>query len=853
MIWHNATATEVLTELSVDDKRGLTNGVAEERLEIYGQNVVTNIEKKTLLKRFLGQINNTLTIALIIISIISYVLCLVKNVENAYFSLLIIAIVLLNALISAYVTMRSDNNLSNIQNMSNPTVSVLREGILKNLNAAMLVPGDIIILEAGDYIPADARIIECNELRVNEYNLTGIEVPSEKHADILFDDITPIESRANMIWAGTSVVHGEAKAVVTETNFDTEIARTNTILSQTSDVRLPFQNQLDNMGKIVNYVIFGICAVIFIISFIINFKTDNFANMTVQMLLNSIALAVAAIPEGLSVIATVVISTGFARILKSKIIIKEPSAAEKLSNIEVLCCDKTGVFTHNKMVLSGIYCGHSIKDVNSGALDEAELTVIKLATACSTLENDYTEAAIEKACLAYNSMSKIDINNIFPHVAEIPFDKDRKTMSVMTLINERPVAIIKGAVESVVPKCVGVDTDALFEINNKFTSDALRVVCIAIKPLDLIPTNPIAEEIENNLTFAGMLAFEDPLRSTVINDVAFINKANIKLVMITGDNLLTAKSVARRIGILKDGSYAITGDELRQVTDEELAENIDKITVFARVNSIDKYRIVKAFKAKNYSIAVTGDGIEDAEALGIADVGCAIGKFGVDVTMGNSDIIIKNNRFETIVKAIKECRGIFNNIRKSIFYLFSCNFAEILTVLFGLIFFGVMPVNALQLLWINLLTDSAPALALSMDSPYEKDVKRNYASGINKIFNMKTFIYVIIHSVIISAVSLLAFYIGGNTMAFVTLTLIQLFHCFNSKFSGSLINGELFKNDFMNVSAIVIFAVTILLSLTPIGSVFGLASLRIGKFAISLLMAFAIVPICEILKRLIKY
>lgn len=851
MIWHNATAEEVLKELSVDHYRGLANGVAEERLAIYGENTVNIIEQKPLWKRFLLQLNNTLTISLIAVSILSYILCLVKNVENAYFALLIIAILLLNAFVSAYVSMKSDKNLSDIQNMTNPTVTVLREGILKTLNAALLVPGDIILLEAGDYIPADARIIECNELRVNEYNLTAIDVPCEKSANVLFDDITPIINRSNMLWAGTSVVHGDAKAVVTETNFDTELGRSNLISLQSCDARLPFQNQLDNMGKIINYVILSVCALIFIISFISNFDTENFANMTVQMLLNSIALAVTAIPEALSAIATIVISTGFARLLKSKIIIKEAAAAEKLGKTDVLCCDKTGVFTHNKMSLSKIYCG-SLKDVTCEALDETETTVIKLATACSTLQNDYTEAAIEKACLAYNSMSKIDVNNLFPQIEVIPFDKDRKTMTVITLINERPFAIVKGAAETVIPKCVGVDTQALFEINNSLTSDALRVVCIALRPLDSIPASPTAEEIENNLTFAGLLALEDPIRSSVIRDVSFINKSNIKLVMITGDNLQTARAVARRIGILKDGTEAISGDELRLLTDEELIENIDKYTVFARVNSTDKYRIVKAFKAKGLSVTITGDCIEDADALAIADVGCAIGKFGADVTKGNADVIIKNNRFETIAMAIKESRGIFNNIRNSLFYLLGCNFAELLTVLLGFIFFGAMPVSALQLLWINLLTDSAPALSLAMDMPYDKDVKHSYASSVNKIFNAKTFAFVSVESVLIAVICLVSYIIGGNTMAFVTLTVIQLFHCYNSKFASSIFNMQLFKNDFMNISSIIIFAVTLLLTLTPVGAVFGLSILSFANFVLAIALSFAIIPLCELLKRFIK-
>ena len=852
MIWHNATASEVLDELLVDDKQGLSSAAAEERLKLYGKNILSSNEKSSLIKHFLSQLTNTATIALIIISIISYILSLLKDVPNAYFSLLIIAIVLFNAFIGAFHSHRAENELSHIRSVTNSTVSVLRDGILKSVNSAMLVPGDIVFLDVGDYIPADARIIDCNEFRVNEYALTEVDVPVQKNGDLLFEDITPIANRLNMVWAGTSVVHGQAKIVVTETNIDTEIGRSNAILAQSGGDDVPLNNQLDSVSKVINYIVLAFCVVVFFVGFFVNFKTQNFANMTVDMLLNSLALAVTAIPEGLTPIVVIVLSFGFARILKNKAIIKDPTTAVALAETDVLCCDKTGVFTHNKMSLRYIFSHKGLVDTTCDSISDTEALAIKLATACSTLENDHTESAIEKACLVYNSMSRVDIDSVYPHIAEIPFDKDRKTMTVITMINERPFAIVKGAAEKVITKCVDIKADEIFKINEQLTNDAMRVVCIAIKPLVEIPANPTAEEIESGLTFVALLGLDDPIRSSVIKDVEFINNIGIKPVMLTGDNLLTAKAVARRIGILKDGTLAITGDELNLMSDEELQQNIDKYTVFARISSNDKVRIVKAFKANGLNVTITGNRIEDADAIALADVGCAIGKFGADATVGNADIIIKNNRFETIVKTIKETRGIFVNIKKSILYLLGCNLAEILTVLLGLIIFGGMPVSALQLLWINLLTDSAPALALGMETPYDSDVRGKGNTLASSIFNGKTISYILSHSIYITVISLIAFAIGGGTLAFATLIFMQICNCYNSKFFGTIFNKCTLKNSFMNMSCGVIAVLTILLCVTPFGAVFGLSPLSFGKLLVALGFGLTVVPFAEIIKRFIK-
>ena len=855
MIWHSTGAAEVLRELDVDDKKGLANGVADMRLEEYGKNVISSLKKSTYAKRFFGQLKSRIVIFLIVTALLSFVVSLMYKEVNSYSPLLIIGIVLINAAVSAYHLYTCDNALDRMKSITNPSVTVLREGIIKNIDASLLVPGDIILIETGDYISADARIIESNELRCVETLLSGDDIPIEKNGDSLHEDITAVESRSNMVFAGSSVAHGSAKAVVVATGLNTEMGRTASILQQTGEKSLPLESELDSVGKIVNIIVLGVCILVFIIGMIQNFSRGNFASTTIKMLVNSVALGVAAVPEGLPAIATIVIAVGIQRIVSDKIIIKDSDALELLGKTDVICSDKTGVLTRNKMQLSRIYDGDKLTNVESEALDEKTSLVLKLAAACSTLRNDSTEDAIKKACLAYNSMSEKDIENIFPKLAVIPFDSDRKTMTVITMINEKPFAIVKGAPEIVVPNCTGCDAEEILKINNALADEALRIVCIAMRPLDNIPANPNSDDIEKGLTFAGLLGLYDPPRETDIEDIKTCKEAGIRTVMITGDNLITAKSVARRVGILRDTDKTLTGDELSEISDEALAETVSDYSVYARVSPSDKLRIVKAWQKGGSVVAITGDSVQDADALAAADVGCAIGKFGADVARGNADIVIANNRFNSIVRAIKESRGLFENIKKSVYYLLSCNFAELITVIFGMIIFSGSPINAVQLLWINLLTDCAPAISLSMERAEDSVMKRRPYTAIGKLFDGAAVISLAVQSIFIAAVTLIAYAVGSGygssaalTMAFAVLGMSQIFHCYNNKLEGSLISRRIFSNRFMNLSAILALFIIIFLVFTPAGFVFGMTVLTVGQFAVCLLLSVLVLPLCELIK-----
>ena len=855
MIWHSTASEEILRELEVDDKKGLPNGVADMRLKEYGRNVIARVEKPTYFKRFLSQLKSKTVIALIVIALISFAVSLMYNEADFFSPLLIIAIVLINAAVSAYHLHNCDNALDSMKSITNPSATVLREGIVHSVDSSLLVPGDIILLEAGDFISADARIIDSNEFRCNESMLTGDEIPVEKSGDGVYEDITAVENRSNMVFSGTSVVHGTAKAVVVATGLSTEIGRTSAILQQTGEKSLPLEGELDGIAKIANIIILIICLIVFVIGMALNFNSGNFASTTIKMLMNAAALAVAAIPEGLPAIATIVIAIGIKRIVEDKIIIKDSDALEWLGKTNVICADKTGVLTRNKMQLAKIFDGDTLTDVENEPINEKTALVLKLAAACSTLNNDSTEDAIKKACLAYNSMSEKDIESFFPKLAVIPFDSERKTMTVITMINEKPFAIIKGAPEIVVPNCVGCNSDVILKLNDELANEAFRIVAIAMRPLDNIPANPNPADIEHSLTFVGLLGLYDPPRDNVIGDIRTCEQAGIKTVMITGDNLITASSIARRIGILKDGDKAVTGEELSEMSDEELAASVSDYSVYARVSPSDKLRIVRALKQAGNVVTITGDSVQDADALAAADVGCAIGKFGADVAKGSADIVISNNRFESIVCAVKESRGLFDNIKKSVYYLLSCNFAELIVILFGMIIFGVAPLAAVPLLWINLLTDCAPAVSLSMERAEHSAMKRKPYTTLGKIFDLGAVASIAIESIFIAVMTLIAYNSGEKdsgaaamTMAFAVLGMSQIFHCFNSKLEGTLISKQLFSNGFLNFSAVITLFIIIFLVLTPAGYVFGMTTLTFGRFMLSLLFSFLIIPLSETIK-----
>lgn len=849
MIWHSSETNDVLSELGVTKENGLANSLALERLEIYGKNTRSTSKKTSLLTRFLSQINSKIVYFLTAIAIACFIVNIMYDKSDFYFPILIVAIVVINAFISALHLHKCDEALDAIQNAANPDVTVIRDGSEKVISSDLLVPGDIMLLKEGDYITADARIIESDGLRCNEAILSGDVIPVDKAADTIVEDITVVSARKNMVFAGCNVVHGTARVVVVETGLCTEIGKQTDISHQTNSETLPITETLANSGKIINIAILAFCILAFIIGIIQNFNSrDPFATITLSALMNSVALGITAMPESLPAISTIVLALGIKRMIDDNIVIKNTKALEIIGKTEVICVDKTGILTKNNMVLNYIFDGEQLTELSDEALSDKTAGVLQLATACSMLQNDSTESCIENACIKYLSLSQEDVSNLFPRLSSIPFDSIRKTMTSINMISGKPVAIVKGAPEIVIEKCNIAQKDKLLELCNSLAEKSYRVLCVAIKPLDEIPSNPNPEEIENELNFVGLLALNDPPQSDTVEAISTCNLAGINTIMITGDNILTAKAVARRIGILTNDSQAITGSELDKLSDDELANSIEKYTVFARITPNDKIRIIKAWQSIGKIVTVTGNDFEDADALNAADIGCSLGQYGADAAKGNADVIIKNKKFMTVVSAIRESRSLFNNVKKSVTYLLACNFGEIIAYILGMLIFGLPPLAAVQLLWINLLTDSTCVISLTVEGSEENVMHKKPLALTGHLFSRNALLNMLSDSLVIATLTLISFAFGGQSMAFATLVMIQVFHSYNMKTQQSLLKADFKTNKFMNFSSVLVLFISVFLVLTPAGMVFGLETLSVGSFLLSLLLSIIIIPINEFKK-----
>lgn len=856
MIWHSSDISAVLKELSVDENNGLANGVAYERLEKFGKNQIADFKTASFFKRFLSQLNRKSVYALVAISVICTVISAVYNQGFFYSSLLIIAIILLNAAVTAYNQTICDKAIYQKRVSAIPNCTVIREGIERQIPSNELVIGDIILLNEGDYICADVRLLETNLFRCNELALTGDIIPVEKDAQTVFEDLTPVSGRKNMAFSGCNVIHGTAKAVVVETGSNTEIAKLTTEDTQTSSMISGIEERLNSLSHIINVFVLVACAIVFFIGVLIGlFSSVPFASVTANSLLNAIALGVCAIPETLPYIAVIVTALGTGRLIREGIIIKNTKALETLAKTTVLCADKTGVFTCNNMSVKCVYNGEVLENAESETIEPKSSMVLRLATACSQLENDVTEAAIEAACFKFNKMDKSDVDNSFPRLSVIPFDGDRKMMTSINMIEGKPFAIVKGAPETVINKCVGIDTEAINNICVELASKSFRLICIAIKSLEEIPANPNPDEIECDLKFAGIICLEDPARDDAYESIEFCKKAGIKVIMITGDNFSTATSIAKSTGLILDDFEAINGDELENLSDEEFKTAVCEHKVFSRISPAQKLKIVQAFKDSGEVVTVTGNSLDDADVLSVSDVGFAIGSNGNDVARGNADTIIKNNDFPSIVNVFKECHILINNIKNAVNYLIGSNLSELLFFIIGLLIFKMPPLLAVQLLWINLLTDAAPAISVTIQHSDIDNLSFSERLLKGRLFDLNSLVSLAVSSVTLAICSISAFTIGNvsgvstaYTMAFATIALSQIFHAFNFVSNKSIIDLRYKHNEFLIISTVVSVIITVILCSTPAGFVFGLKALSFKNLIICFVLALIIIPVNEIVK-----
>ena len=837
MLFHFKSRSEVLSELSVDAKTGLSADEVAKRTQKYGENKLREKKNKTGFERFADQFKDAMIIILIIAAIISFVIACVEGNPKEFFEpTLILLIVVVNAFMGVMQESKAEKALDALKNMSAPHARVIRDGAEKIISAAELVPGDIIKLEAGDFVPADARLLTSTGLKSEESALTGESVPSEKDAEAEIKENASVGDRTNMVFSGCSITYGNATAVVTGTGMDTEMGKIANLLDGEENSQTPLQQKLAGLGKTLGFLALGACAIVFIVGIIEHgFNLNNIK----EMFMVAVSLAVSAIPEGLPVIVTIVLSIGVQRMVKKNALIRRLPAVETLGSASIICSDKTGTLTQNRMTLVKAFVdgAASAENISENNTDKVR-KLLNYGTLCSdgsvnfTADGeqhigDPTETAIIVASHK-NGFEKETLNKNYPRKGAIPFDSDRKLMSTINEIDGKLIVIVKGAFDMMVDRCIAGDLETAKRVTEEMSKDALRVLAISYKIIDKIPDVITSNDIENGLTFMGLVGMIDPPRPEAKAAVAICREAGIKPVMITGDHVVTATAIAKELGIFEDGDRAVTGSELDKMSEEEFEKVITEISVYARVSPENKIRIVKAWQKKGQVVSMTGDGVNDAPALKAADIGCAMGITGTDVAKGAADMTLTDDNFATIVDAVKEGRGIYDNIKKVVGFLLGTNIGEVFTVFFSMLIFKESPLLSMQLLWINLVTDSFPAIALGME-PVEKDIMKRKPKPKNEgIFAHGLGVKVVLQGAMFAILTLFAYFLGktlypvadlklaaGETMAFFVLAFCQIIQSYNMRSEYSLFKIGVFTNKNLNKAALISTLLMVLVMFVP--------------------------------------
>lgn len=878
--WYDISTEDTVKLLNTDLQNGLTTEEVTKRIEENGYNELVQKKKKTFLEKFLAQFKDFMIIVLIFAALVSGVVGVLEH-EGINDSIIILLIVIVNAIIGVMQENKAEKSLEALKKLSSHTAKVLRNGYLLVLPARELVPGDVIILETGDYITADLRLTEAINLRIEEASLTGESVPVEKITKPLSEEDLPLGDRENLAFSTSLVSYGRGKGVVVETGMNTEVGNIATILDSTENSQTPLQKKLDGLGKLLGTAALVICFIMFIIG-TINGKEP------MHMFLSAVSLAVAAIPEGLPAIATIVLAIGVQRMVTRHAIVKRLPCVETLGSTTVVCSDKTGTLTQNKMTVEKLYLNNEILDVDSFSQAEGANNIsddIKLLITASILCNDSkigsedgelkvtgdpTETALIDLGLKF-SLNKNEIEKSEIRVDELPFDSERKLMSTVNKYNENTYRVFtKGAVDELLKRCDRIlingkirkiddkDIENILEANNNLAKNALRVLGMAYKDSD----SEVNESLESNLIYIGMVGMIDPPRPEVKSAIEKCKTAGIKTVMITGDHKITAIAIAKALGILEDESEATTGPEVEKMTQEELESHVKHYRVYARVSPEHKVRIVKAWQKHGEIVAMTGDGVNDAPALKTADIGAAMGIVGTDVSKEAADIILTDDNFATIVAAVEEGRRIYDNILKAIQFLLSSNIGEIITLFFATLVNWHEPLIPIHILWVNLITDSLPALALSFDPAEDNIMKRKPIPANIGIFTKGRIYRVGYQGLMIGILTLLAYRIGihedpsnviiGQTMAFAVLSLSQLVHVFNIRSkTQSIFKTGILSNMYLVYAVLISFIMMAAVLFIPfLQNIFKVVTLSPRDILIVVVLSFMPIVIVEIFKLL---
>lgn len=871
MNWHCKSPAEIAKELSVSLDKGLNDKEVRKRQSKYGKNIIEGKKNKSILLKFFEQFKDFMIITLICAAFISFLVSWLNGEVNLIDPTIILLIIIFNAILGVAQETKAEKSLDALKKLSAPTALVKRESMIKTIDATLLVPGDIILLEVGHFVPADARLIQSINLKVEESSLTGESHPVEKDAHCLLPTSTMISDRKNMVMGTSIVTYGRGSAIVIGTGMNTEVGHIAKLIMQDDSPQTPLQKKLASTSKILGIAALFVCVIIFIMGIAKN-------KPIFDMFMTSVSLAVAAIPEGLPAIVTIMLSLGVQRMAKKNAVIRKLPAVETLGSSTVICSDKTGTLTQNKMTVTKLYSCNGEEQLKGKFSD----FIFTLASLCNdtilTMENksvvvngEPTEKALVMA--AYNSgLSKPKLDLSYRRIDEIPFDSSRKLMTTVHNLDDLNYrSITKGAPDVLLNRCSRIyehgniipiterKKQIIGKYNAQLAKNALRVIAIAYKDTQSNPSKFSSKLTESDLIFVGLVGMIDPPRKEVASAVLTCKMAGIKPVMITGDHVITACAIAKELGIMEKGDSAITGAELSTMSTEQLSQNINNYSVFARVSPEHKVRIVKAFQQRGEIVAMTGDGVNDAPALKVADIGCAMGISGTDVAKNAADIILTDDNFATIVSAVKEGRGIYDNIKKSIHFLLSSNIGEIITIFVAILLGLPSPLLAVQLLWVNLVTDSLPAIALGVEPAAPDIMKKKPIPASKSLFADGLAVKIIVEGVMIGSLALSAFIIGiklydnnqssaqfspyiGRTMSFAVLSLSQLFHAFNMRSTHSIFKIGLFSNKQLIYSFLICsFLQVVVISTKTLSSIFKVVPLTFTQWGI--VLGLSVLPI----------
>lgn len=814
-MWYTLSTKEVEKQMQTNIEFGLNEKQVEDKQNKFGLNKLEEKKRESIVIKFIKQFNDFMIIILIIASIISAVVARLEGSNDYFDSIIIIAIVVFNAIMGLVQEAKAEKSLEALKKMTAPTCRVKRNGKISTIKSEQIVPGDIVLLEAGNYVPADCRLISSSNLKIEESSLTGETVPVLKDANCMLKEITALGDMVNMAFSTTIVVNGHGEAIVTDIGMNTKVGKIAKMIITNEAPETPIQKKLEEVGKALGIACLGICLLIFVIGILKKIEP-------IEMFMTSVGLAVAAIPEGLPAIVTIMLSIGVTKMAKKNSIIRKLPAVETLGSSSVICSDKTGTLTQNKMQVT------KIANINGETNDKEYIKwLMGMATMCTDVEisrengkieltGEPTEKAIVSKALD-EGQNKNELYNVMRRVKDIPFDSSRKMMTTIHKMPNGYRVITKGAPDVLLKRCNKVydngnvttldysKTKLIENQNNKMADEALRVLAIAYLDIPNLPSKIDTETVEKNLIFIGLIGMIDPPREGVKEAVATCKKAGIKTVMITGDHIITAKAIAKDLGILRGSDLAVTGEELDKIPQAVLQRNIMNYSVFARVTPEHKVRIVKAYQSTGAVVAMTGDGVNDAPALKNADIGIAMGKNGTDVAKNAADMVLTDDNFVTIVEAVKQGRNIFDNIKKAVHFLIATNIGEIVTIFLGLVLGLKSPLLAIQLLWINLVTDSLPAIALGLEKPEADIMDKKPRDSKKGIFADGLWQRIITEGTMLGILTLVAFSVGnylydievGRTMAFVSLGLLELVHSFNIKSEESIFKVGLFENKYL--------------------------------------------------------